>query len=117
MVRSNSLPVGILNEIDVAANVRVMEPGDVLVMMTDGILDSLPDRADKEEWIARMLRREETQDPAQLVQLLVERAKQAAGGKIRDDVTLMVARLVRRKDSQGEIPVYARRRPSTGRES
>lgn len=117
VVRSNSLPVGILNEIDVAANVRVMEPGDVLVMMTDGILDSLPDRADKEEWIARMLRREETQDPAQLVQLLVERAKQAAGGKIRDDVTLMVARLVRRKDSQGEIPVYARRRPSTGRES
>ena len=108
VVRSESLPVGILNEIDIDANTRALDPGDALIMMTDGILDSIPDRSDKEEWIARMLRREETQEPAELVKLLIDRAKQAAGGEIRDDMTLMVARLVRRKSAAGEIPVYER---------
>ena len=108
VVRSESLPVGILNEIDIDANARALDPGDALIMMTDGILDSIPDRSDKEEWIARMLRREETQEPAELVKLLIDRAKQAAGGEIRDDMTLMVARLVRRKSAAGEIPVYER---------
>ena len=108
VVRSESLPVGILTEIDVRAHARHLEPGDVLVMMTDGILDALPDRSDKEEWIARMLRREETQEPAELVALLVDRAKQAAGGAIRDDMTVMVARLVRRRSESGEIPAYER---------
>lgn len=109
VVRSESLPVGILTEIDVHSHTRVLEPGDVLVMMTDGILDAIPDRSDKEEWIARMLRREETLEPAELVNLIVERAKQAAGGEIRDDMTVMVARLVRQRAIGGEIPAYARR--------
>ena len=108
IVRSESLPVGILSEIEVEANTRVLDPGDALVMMTDGILDSIPDRSDKEEWIARMLRREETQDPDELVRLLIDRAKQASGGEIRDDMTLLVARLVRRRAYVGEIPVYER---------
>lgn len=110
VVRSESLPVGILTEIDVRAHRRVLEPGDVLVMMTDGILDALPGKADKEEWIARMLRREKTLEPAELVSLLVERAKQAAGGAVRDDMTVMVARLVRRRDGEGDLPAYQRRR-------
>lgn len=112
VVRSESLPVGILSNIDVDANARVLEPGDSLVMMTDGILDTLPDRWDKEEWIARMLRREETRDPAELVKLLIDRATQAAGGEIRDDMTLLVARFVRRKSKHGEIPVYERGLPA-----
>lgn len=108
VVRSESLPAGILTEIDVRAHTRVLEPGDVLVMMTDGILEALPGHTDKEEWIARMLRREETLEPAELVALLVERAKQAAGGAVRDDMTVMVARLVRRRSASGEIPAYER---------
>jgi len=93
IVRSQSLPVGILNEIKLSTNRRRLGAGDVVVMMTDGILDALPDQADKEEWIARMLRRVETTEPVELVRLLVDRAKQAAGGSVDDDMTVVVVRL------------------------
>ncbi len=97
IVRSDSLPIGILSEIDLRANTRSLASGDVLVMMTDGILDALPDRADKEEWIARLLRRVESTDPKELVRLLVDRAKQVAEGEIDDDMTVIVARLQERR--------------------
>ena len=93
IVRSNSLPVGILSDIDVRPDVTRLEVGDALVMMTDGILDSLPHRADKEEWIARVLRRADTCNPEEIVRLLVDRARQAAGGEVKDDMTVLVAQL------------------------
>ncbi len=97
VIRSDSPPAGILNEIDVFSSARTLRSGDILVMMTDGILDALPDRHDKEEWIARILLRQENRDLSELVGLLVERAKQAAGGEVDDDVTVLAARLARRK--------------------
>ena len=93
VIRSDSLPVGILSEIELRERTVRLDEGDVLVMMTDGILDALPRQAEKEEWIARLLRRVETNDPSELVGLLVERARQAAGGAVRDDMTVIVARL------------------------
>lgn len=97
IVRSDSLPIGILSEIHLRANTRHLAAGEVLVMMTDGILDALPDRADKEEWIARLLRRVESTEPKELVRLLVDRAKQVAEGVIDDDMTVIVARLEERR--------------------
>ena len=97
VIRSDSPPAGILSEIDVFSSARALKSGDILVMMTDGILDALPDRHDKEEWIARILGRQEGRDLNELVGILVERAKQAAGGEVDDDVTVLVARLARRK--------------------
>lgn len=106
VIRSESLPVGILSEIEVFSSVRTLQAGDIVVMMTDGILDALPKRQDKEEWIARLLRRQDCGELRELVELLVERATQAAGGEVNDDVTVLAARLSRRKPSA--FPVYVR---------
>lgn len=122
IVQSESLPAGILSEIDVYAKGQALREGDVLVMMTDGILDALPHRFDKEEWIARMLRRVESQNPKELVHLLVDRAKQAAGGEVNDDMTVLVARLQQRSSSSfdnlrsGDIPTYARQHAPKSRQ-
>lgn len=93
IIRSESLPVGILSEIDLKERGVQLEPDDVVVMMTDGILDAIPERGDKEEWIARMLRRVDTTEPKQLLRMLIDRAKQATGGVIQDDMTVIVARI------------------------
>jgi|GEM_PF-935012 len=108
IVRSNSLPVGILSDIEVRPEAARLAVGDALVMMTDGVLDSLPRQADKEEWIARTLRRVDTCNPSELVRLIVDRARQAAGGEVRDDMTVLVAQLqYRPRHSELEEPGFA----------
>lgn len=108
VIRSDSLPVGILREADVRSEQRLLGPDDVLVMVTDGLLDLLPPRTDKEEWMVRFLKQVETKDPLDLAERLVEKARQEGEGGSKDDVTVVVARLIRRPAKEGEIPTYFR---------
>lgn len=108
VVRSDSLPVGILEDIEVQSHIRFLSPDDVLIMATDGVFDLLPHHTDKEEWMVRLLKGEETREPKELAHTVIERASHFTGGEIHDDLTVLVARLVRRSVIEGEIPVYAR---------
>ena len=55
VIPSHSLPVGILDEVNVDFTKRQLEDGDMIVMMTDGLLESNPFREDKEKWIMEEL--------------------------------------------------------------
>ena len=56
---ANNLPVGILSEIDVDLY-RAIQPGDILVMMTDGIYDAPGHAVNKEMWMKRMIQEIDT---------------------------------------------------------
>ena len=54
-ISANNLPVGILQDIDVDL-VRVqLQPGDTLIMMTDGIYDAPGHAVNKEMWMKRII--------------------------------------------------------------
>lgn len=91
-VHSSSLPVGIIKDIEVSSVVKGLTAGDIVVMVTDGVLDCYRDE-DKEDWLANMLVTLSDLEPREIANAVLQNAKDAAGGILPDDVTVLVGRL------------------------
>ncbi len=94
-IRAEALPVGILDDIEVASLSRNLGQGDVLVMVSDGLLYAKKAGEDKEAWLSEVLRDMADMSPQQTAELLLKLAQTGAGGAARapDDMTVLVARL------------------------
>lgn len=114
IIRSNTLPIGILNHVEMEPEIRIWRHGDILLMMTDGILNGYSGL--NEEWLNRIVRRVPDRDLTTIVNLVMEEARAANGGEAKDDMTV-VAMLMHRRTSgvdvldanSHEIPIYDRR--------
>ncbi|NHM26519.1 stage II sporulation protein E [Desulfofundulus sp. TPOSR] len=95
MIRASSLPVGIIRDIDVASVARTLLERDVLVMVSDGIIDSYRGSGDKEDWILGVLQEISDFSPQEMAELLLKLAQTGAGGEKQnaDDMTVLVARV------------------------
>jgi stage II sporulation protein E len=93
MVQSASLPVGILREIEVSSVVRNLVVNDIVVMVTDGVIDAFVDEADKEACFAAFLRDLPRVDPQQIADMILEYVMAQAGGKANDDITVLVGKI------------------------
>jgi stage II sporulation protein E len=88
-IDARTLPVGILNDIEVEVYHRALRPGDVLVMLTDGILNS-QGKGISDRWVKRFLRSCSVDDVQQVARSLVKRAQQFSGPELVDDLTALV---------------------------
>ncbi len=94
MIRANSLPIGILHNIEVDTIQQPMGHDDVLVMVSDGVLNSLLEGNESESWILGVLQDTMTTDPQNIADMLLNRAIKNCGGIVDDDMTVIAARLV-----------------------
>lgn len=110
VIRSNTLPVGIVQQVDVGVEQWQMEPGDVIVLVTDGLLDSIARGADQEDWLARVLYEVGERSAPQVLEAVLQRAVEATGGRWDDDATVAVIRYTKRPDEKEKdaIPEYQR---------
>lgn len=92
LVKVPSVPVGIVTEVEVEPEFRNLRDGDIIVMVSDGILDVARDEADKERWVLEHLEREQTEDPEELAERLLARALDLTPAP-EDDLTVVVARV------------------------
>ncbi|GGE21735.1 stage II sporulation protein E [Marinithermofilum abyssi] len=92
MVSAGNPPAGILQDIDVDAVDMQLEPGDLLVMVTDGIYDA-PRHKNKEASMKRLIADIQTKDPQGFADCLLERVIRYHGGEISDDMTVVVAKV------------------------
>ncbi|NLA58883.1 MAG: SpoIIE family protein phosphatase, partial [Firmicutes bacterium] len=117
VVRSNTLPIGILNTVEMEPQVLAWRHGDILLMMTDGVMNGYSGL--NEEWLHRVIRRAPNRDLKTILNLILEEAQAVNGGEIKDDMTV-VGVVLRKRTSVGEvdiieesgineIPVYDRR--------
>lgn len=90
MVRSASLPIGILNNIDVDSIQKALSSEDVVVMVTDGILEAGRDEGKNEEWVLDTLQNVMTTDPQNIADLILNKAIAMNRGKVGDDMTVLV---------------------------
>jgi len=87
-ITSESLPVGILREADIECTRRTLEHGDMIIMMSDGIIDALPpDEAG--EIIKCLILRTETENPAEFSRCLLDEVLEFTDGIPRDDMTVL----------------------------
>ena len=89
----NNLPIGILQEIDVDLVSMQLQPGDTLIMMTDGIYDAPGHAVNKELWMKRVIQELQTTHPQDIADMLLERVVRQYKGEIVDDMTVVVAKI------------------------
>jgi serine phosphatase RsbU (regulator of sigma subunit) len=81
---TTQLPLGLATA-QYTADTVSLEPGDRLLMVTDGYLDRLDGRLDVEDF----LRRSPGRHPRQIVQELGRTVREVTGGKLKDDATAL----------------------------
>lgn len=105
VIAAHNLPMGILHDIEVDVVTEQLKPGDLLIMMTDGIYDAPRKVENKELWMKRMISEISTQDPQEVADLLLEKVVRYQHGYIVDDMTVVVAKIERNTPQWSSIPV------------
>ena len=89
---SHSLPVGLLEEAVPETFSHDMQPGDLLVMLSDGVLDVMPDARRAEKELRRLILNQPEDISAQEIADLMAEVTGTADN-LRDDQTILAARL------------------------
>ena len=87
-----AMPPGILQQPDYARTHRKLAAGDVIIMMTDGVLEALPEE-DRDRRMEEMLRCCATVNAKEYAQRLMERVYLLQKLRARDDMTILVGSL------------------------
>ena len=93
ILKSNSLPMGILKDVDIETFVKKLKEDDIIVMITDGLLELDDNSIEKERWIKDRLEEIDTKNPNEIANSILNEAKKIAKNVIKDDMTVMVARI------------------------
>ncbi len=93
ILKSLELPTGIIENINLAVYDYDLQPGDILVMCTDGIVESNTEYINKELWVKYLLEDIKTNDAQQIADLILSEAIDNYYGKQKDDMTVIVAKL------------------------
>ncbi|MGD7046471.1 stage II sporulation protein E [Jeotgalibacillus proteolyticus] len=100
-IEASNLPMGFFSELDMEVLEDQLKAGDLLIMLSDGVLDGPRFIENPERWIKRQISELRTSDPQEVADILMEAAVRTSGGEIEDDMTIMVAQL------QHELPKWA----------
>lgn len=87
LINGGTPPAGVLSGLEVNVNSAWLEPGDLLLLVTDGMM------VRGEEWLKQALAELKSVDPQAAADLLLHQAMALAGNQVRDDMSVMVARV------------------------
>ena len=93
LVKSISLPTGIINDIDLVVYDKDIKDGDIIVMCSDGFVESNTEYLHKELWLKYFLEELQTDDVQQIADLIISEAIDNDYGKEKDDMTVIVAKV------------------------
>ncbi len=89
-VRSASLPIGVMQDMEIESFARKVGVGDIIVMLSDG----LQMKKGHEEWIKNMVDEAAPDMPSQeLADRLIEMATALRGNEAEDDMTVVVLKV------------------------
>ncbi|MFC7322303.1 stage II sporulation protein E [Halobacillus campisalis] len=92
-VESSNLPMGIIEDVDVDTTSEQLKAGDLLIMVSDGILEGPKHVENVEMWIKRKIREINVDDPQLMADILLDEVIRTKSGDIHDDMTVLVARI------------------------
>ena len=93
VINSNTLPFGVLEEPDVDTVEKQVGNGDVIVSISDGVLDVKNDGSFDTTWLIEFLKNTKYRQPKDLSIAILEKAKELSGGKAKDDMTVVVSKV------------------------
>lgn len=92
VIKSKSLPAGMIQDIKLEVFEKDIENKDIMLMCTDGILDSNVEYKNKELWIKYLLEDMETDNTKKMADLLLTEAVDNNFGTPKDDMSVFVCK-------------------------
>lgn len=94
IVKSTSLPVGVVEGADCESCRKKLYDGDMIVMLSDGVLESIVFE-NKEEYLKDMLLTCDNMDADEVAAMIMDEVKASGGNRLKDDATIIVSKLVK----------------------
>ena len=94
ILKANSLPAGIINHNNLQIMDRDIENGDIMLICSDGILDSNIEYRNKELWVRYMLEDIETTNTKKIADLILNEAIDNNFGMPKDDMSVIVCKFL-----------------------
>ncbi|MDR0272794.1 MAG: stage II sporulation protein E [Clostridiales bacterium] len=88
VIRSASLPIGMLNDVDLEITERELRHGDIILMMTDGVTNAF-----EENELKKAFKNCRFADPQELADHLLSEAERQTRDGLKDDMTILAARV------------------------
>jgi stage II sporulation protein E len=88
VISSASLPIGMLNDVDLEITERELKHGDIILMLTDGVTS-----ASEEDWLKPALKNCRYTSPQDLADHLLSEAEKHSRDGPKDDMTILAARV------------------------
>lgn len=93
VINSSSLPIGILKDVDFNIYEENLEDGDIIIMMSDGVLDSNRETLDSEMWMKNLIGSINSQNPQKIANEILEIAQFISKNQSNDDMTVLVTKV------------------------
>lgn len=98
MVKSNSLPTGMVDANHIQTFDKDITSGDIMLMCSDGILDANIEYKNKELWVKYMLEDIETTNTKKIADLILNEAIDNTFGNVKDDMSVIVCKFKKKED-------------------
>ncbi len=89
IIKSTTLPIGVLEKVDFDCVTKKLYDGDYVVMISDGILDNIPG-VEKEEKMASIINEIAVKKPAAMAEEIMRKSLKYNDDKPSDDMTVLV---------------------------
>lgn len=103
LITRPALPVGMFEDIEVAGDRGYLRPGDLLVMVSDGVLSAFGDVEAGVAWVRGFLGGLGEDEPRWVATQIIKEALRRAGNRAGDDMTVLAGQLV----SRGQVAPVA----------
>lgn len=88
IIKAATPPVGILDSIELQTDRQVLAPGDMIIMMSDGVWEAIYDSGG---WLDDVIKQIQQNSPQKIASYLLYLAKKTTGNKAKDDMCIQIA--------------------------
>ncbi|KYO69287.1 SpoIIE family protein phosphatase [Thermovenabulum gondwanense] len=96
-LRGSALPIGVMDGINPVRIRKKLMPQDMVIMVTDGVMDSIKSEGDKEEKFIKIIESIKTTNPQEFAEKILKKVLEGSEEK-RDDMAILVGLVWERKN-------------------